>query len=128
MPVDFVSVASGGRPSSAWALLHAVTALRVTAVLALMRFWPCRGGEQCQDQSFVERGTDVVVMWPARRCVFEAGVVLRSACKGLRQGDLDDFECAVDALALDDDINGGMNQFANIGAGQIAAAIALFHQ
>ena len=51
-----------------------------------------------------------------------------SASAVLCERDLDDFEGAADALALDDDIDGGMDQFADIGAGQIAAAVALLDQ
>ena len=41
---------------------------------------------------------------------------------------INDFESAANALALDDNVNGGVDQFANIGASQIAAAVAFFDQ
>ena len=51
-----------------------------------------------------------------------------SPCKAFCLHDLDNFESATDPLALDDDIDGRMNEFADIGAGQITAAVAFLDQ
>ena len=84
-----------------------------------MRLWPCRGGERFQVQAFVERGTDFCWWCAHWSCAVAAlcRVALGSAYKVFCENDLDDFEGDADALALDDDIDGGMNQFADIGAG-----------
>ena len=59
---------------------------------------------------------------------FVSSCIQASPCKAFCLNDFDNLESATDALALDDDIDGRMNEFANISAGQITATVAFLDQ
>ncbi len=110
-----MSLASGGPPSSAEALVH-------------VRCGPAGDGGPGPDTilGVPGRGTlPVSAASPNRERALLGG---SCAVAILGKGHIDDLEGAADPLALDDDIDRGVNQFADVGAGEIAAAVAFFDQ